>query len=112
MAAYGFARLLLLMSRPRTIRSRSSSPDSYWCRLSTLSRVIAAEELTLSESFGNPGVLPLLFPAHRRLVRRRRSGSCCPRLVALTSFYLIGFTPAFWALGNAILADDDPDAAC
>ena len=32
--------------------------------------------------------------------------------MALTSFYLIGFTPAFWALGNAILADDDPDAAC
>jgi len=70
----------------------------------------AARELTLSGSFGNPGVLPLLF--FDALFAGARDASLLPRLVALTSFYLIGFTPAFWALGNAILADDDPDAAC
>ena len=70
----------------------------------------AARELALSGSFGNPGVLPLLF--FDALFAGARDASLLPRLVALTSFYLIGFTPAFWALGNAILADDDPDAAC
>lgn len=70
----------------------------------------AARELTLSGSFGNPGVLPLLF--FDALFAGARDASLLPRLVALTSFYLIGFTPAFWALGNAILADDDADAAC
>ena len=73
-------------------------------------RSAAARELTLSGSFGNPGVLPLLF--FDALFAGARDASLLPRLVALTSFYLIGFTPAFWALGNAILADDDPDAAC
>lgn len=73
-------------------------------------RSAAARELTLSGSFGNPGVLPLLF--FDALFAGARDASLLPRLVALTSFYLIGFTPAFWALGNAILADDDADAAC
>ena len=73
-------------------------------------RSAAARELTLSGSFGNPGVLPLLF--FDALFAGARDASLLPRLVALTSFYLIGFTPAFWALGNAILADDDQDAAC
>eukprot|EP00629_Pelagomonadales_sp_RCC1024_P011749 CAMPEP_0119269696 /NCGR_PEP_ID=MMETSP1329-20130426/6999_1 /TAXON_ID=114041 /ORGANISM="Genus nov. species nov., Strain RCC1024" /LENGTH=393 /DNA_ID=CAMNT_0007269697 /DNA_START=127 /DNA_END=1305 /DNA_ORIENTATION=- len=70
----------------------------------------AAREICLSGSFGNPGVLPLLF--FDALFAASPDPSLLPRLTALCSFYLMGFTPAFWALGNAILADDDPDAAC
>ena len=61
----------------------------------------AAREVLISGSFGNPGVLPLLF------FDALFAGAARSRLVAFTSFYLAGFTPVFWALGNAILGDDD-----
>ena len=36
-----------------------------------------------------------------------------PQVVAFVSFYLLGYSPTFWALGNSILGSgDDEDAAC
>lgn len=70
----------------------------------------AAREVSLCGTFGNPGVLPLLF--FDALFANHRDPSALPKLVAFASFYLMGYTPVFWALGNSILAVDDPDAAC
>ena len=66
-----------------------------------------AKQLLLSGTFNNPGVLPLLF--FDALFRNHADPALYPRLVASTSFYLMGFTPLYWSLGNRIL--DGGDAA-
>jgi len=66
-----------------------------------------AKQLLLSGTFNNPGVLPLLF--FDALFRNHADPTLYPRLVASTSFYLMGFTPLYWSLGNRIL--DGGDAA-
>ena len=59
-------------------------------------------EYAVCTSFGNPGVLPLLF--FDALFRSPYPDpSVMPQLAAFISFYLMGFTPLFWSVGKAVL---------
>ena len=63
-------------------------------------------ELMLCTSFGNPGVLPLLF--FDALFRSPYPDpAVVPKLAAFVSFYLMGFTPLFWAVGKQIITGSD-----
>ncbi|KAJ1457430.1 hypothetical protein M885DRAFT_562775 [Pelagophyceae sp. CCMP2097] len=67
----------------------------------------AGRELVHCCTFGNPGVLPLLFftaifgPPYA-------DAAVLPVLTSYISFYLAGFSPLFWALGTRILAGGTP----
>ena len=66
-----------------------------------------AKQLMLSGTFNNPGVLPLLF--FDALFRNHKNAALYPRLVAYCSFYLMGFTPLYWSVGNRILDGGESD---
>jgi len=68
----------------------------------------AGKELTLSASLHNPGVLPLLF--FDALFRSPYPDpTVLPQMAAYVSFYLMGFSPLFWAIGPSLMSDADAD---
>eukprot|EP00618_Florenciella_parvula_P036885 CAMPEP_0119464516 /NCGR_PEP_ID=MMETSP1344-20130328/79_1 /TAXON_ID=236787 /ORGANISM="Florenciella parvula, Strain CCMP2471" /LENGTH=321 /DNA_ID=CAMNT_0007496729 /DNA_START=54 /DNA_END=1015 /DNA_ORIENTATION=+ len=61
---------------------------------------VAGREIEMCTSFGNAGPLPLLF-AGSLFANDPTQAS---RAVAFISFYLLGWSPAFWTKGRSILS--------
>jgi len=65
----------------------------------------SGRELRMSCSFGNAGPLPLLFAD--ALFAGKGDPTLGPRVVALISFYLLGWSPSFWTFGRSILSSEE-----
>lgn len=68
----------------------------------------AGRELRMGCSFANSGPLPLLFADS---LFANRAAGMTGRAVAFISFYLLGWSPAFWTYGRNILSPMDPAGA-
>jgi len=66
------------------------------------SNTVDGRELKMACSFSNAGPLPLLFVD--ALFRTSSDPTLAPRAVAFISFYLLGWSPAFWTIGRNMLA--------
>ena len=65
-------------------------------------KTVDGRELRMSCSFANSGPLPLLFAD--ALFRTSADRTLAPRAVAFISFYLLGWSPAFWTVGRNMLS--------
>ncbi|KAG5189998.1 auxin efflux carrier [Tribonema minus] len=58
-------------------------------------------EVQVCSAFGNSGILPLLFV--NALFRAHPDPTVLPRAIAYISFFLMGWSPAFWTVGYRTL---------
>ncbi|KAL1524959.1 hypothetical protein AB1Y20_019835 [Prymnesium parvum] len=61
----------------------------------------AGRGVTVLSSFGNSGVLPLIFV--HSLFRHAADAATRQRAASLVAMYLLGWSPVFWTLGYALL---------
>mmetsp|Transcript_12232 Transcript_12232/g.13168 ORF Transcript_12232/g.13168 Transcript_12232/m.13168 type:complete len:289 (-) Transcript_12232:23-889(-) len=64
----------------------------------------SSKQLLACTTFANSGPLPLVFTDG--LFRSHPDASLLPKSVAYVSLYLLGWSPLFWIVGPAILADN------
>ena len=63
-------------------------------------KVSESKQFLIGTTFGNSGPLPLVFTD--ALFRTAPDATLLPRSVAFISLYLLGWSPLFWVIGNAI----------
>ena len=67
------------------------------------------KEVQVLSAFGNSGVLPLLFV--ERLFAHAADATLKPRAISYVSMFLLGWSPAFWTGGHALLGGTLGDEA-
>ena len=67
------------------------------------------KEVQVLSAFGNSGVLPLLFV--ERLFAHAADATLKPRAISYVSMFLLGWSPAFWTGGYALLGGTLGDEA-
>eukprot|EP00953_Heterococcus_sp_UTEX-ZZ885_P037608 19311-Heterococcus_DN1.PRE.1 len=83
----------------REVKVPYTPKASHRCAKCYCTRACRCEQVC--SGFGNSGVLPLLFVT--ALFRGHPDPTVMPRAIAYVSFFLMGWSPAFWTVGYSTL---------